>query len=124
MTADRTIRVPSRYDSSLVLYEGPISGLRRASLRGASLRGANLHGARLNWNSHWLLAEILLQAAGDDPQRRAWAGLVQVSPDWCWPHWAELAQKYPELGSWARGVLLGYVQDGDDAPAELTGGAS
>ena len=97
------------------------ANLRSADLRGANLHGANLRSAKINWQSHPLIAELLRQAAGNDPSRRAWAGLIAMSPDWCWPQWAALAVEYPDLGGWARGVLLGCVQDGDGAPAELTG---
>ena len=92
--------------------------LRGADLRGAYLGGANLYGtdltgASLNWNSHDLIAELLRQAAGESWQRRALAGLILVSRDWCWKDF--LALEHPEQ-EWALGVLRQYVTDGDGAP--------
>ena len=87
--------------------------LRGTNLRGADLRGADLTGAYLNWNSRDLIAELLRQAAGESWQRRALAGLILVSRDWCWKEF--LALEHPEQ-EWALGVLRQYVTDGDGAP--------
>ena len=92
--------------------------LTRANLRGADLRWADLRGAYLNWNSHDLIAELLRQAAGESWQRRALAGLILVSRDWCWKDF--LALEHPEQ-EWALDVLRGYVREGDGAPELLRG---
>ncbi len=77
-----------------------------ARLRGAYLRGAYLRGARGWWHSHDVIAELLRRAAGDDPHRRAYAGLVLVSRDWCWGVWkSRMRESAPELSEWARRVL-------------------
>jgi hypothetical protein len=66
----------------------------------------NLRGARGWGQSHDLIAEVLRRAAGDDPHRRAYAGLVLVSQDWCWPVWqGRMRESAPELSEWARRVL-------------------
>ncbi len=99
--------------------------LRGADLRGADLRAAALGGAYLSWQSHPLLGEILRRAAGTDTadddvcQRRAFAGLVAMSTDWCWDTWRGLRPRYPDVTTWAIGVLVEYVREGDGAPAEL-----
>jgi hypothetical protein len=90
--------------------------LRGADLGGADLGGADLRGADLNWQSHDLLSEILRQAAGDDPTKRAVAGLILVSRDWCWPQFVALAIPGRE---WALDTLAGYVREGDGAPEIL-----
>ena len=79
-------------------------------------RGASLEGAHLNWNSHWLLGTLLLQAAGSDIEKRKIAGLVAVSTDWCWKHFLSMDDL---LRGWALGVLSQYVVDGDVAPSVL-----
>jgi uncharacterized protein YjbI with pentapeptide repeats len=89
------------------------TNLRGVYLYGAYLRGADLSGAYLNWNSRDLIAELLRQAAGDNWQRRALAGLILVSRDWCWRDF--LALEHPEQ-TWALDVLRQYVKDGDGAP--------
>ena len=63
------------------------ANLRYANLEGADLECANLEGALINWQSHQLISEVLLRAAGDDMARRALAGLVRVSGDKCWDFW-------------------------------------
>jgi len=97
--------------------------LRGANLSGANLRGANLSGAtKIAWQSHALIAELLLREAGNDHtdravvERRAFAGLIAVSTDWCWGTWAELRERYPNVTSWALDVLAAFVVDGDGAP--------
>lgn len=61
--------------------------LTGADLRYADLRNADLKNITVNWQSHQLISEILLRAAGQDPLRRALAGLIRVSTDWCWRVW-------------------------------------
>jgi len=87
-----------------------------ADLRGANLDGANLDGAKINWQSHDLIAEILLRAAGHDVQKRMVAGLILVSPDWCWDKFLSIES---DLRDWAITTLREYVQDGDNAPEIL-----
>jgi uncharacterized protein YjbI with pentapeptide repeats len=112
--------------------------LRKANLNGASLSGANLYGADLsgavlsgaylsradlseitvNWQSHDLIGEILLRAAERDVQRRMLAGLILVSPDWCWVDFLSINID-PALREWALAEMRGWVRDGDDAPGVL-----
>ena len=75
-----------------VLYGADLrrADLARADLYVADLRRADLRGAALNWESHEFLAEVLRQAAGKCPQRRALAGLVLTSLDWCWDDFLRL----------------------------------
>ena len=87
--------------------------LRGANLRGADLGHANLRDAKLNWQSHALLSEILLRAAGDSVERRMLAGLVAVSTDWCWGQWLSL--EHPER-VWAITELARWVRPDDGAP--------
>jgi len=87
-----------------------------ANLRGAYLCRANLDGAKINWQSHDLIAEILLRAAGHDVQKRMVAGLILVSPDWCWDKFLSIES---DLRDWAITTLREYVQDGDNAPEIL-----
>ena len=91
--------------------------LEGAQLEGAWLQGARLQGAKIDWNSHWLLGELLHRAARDDIAKRKIAGLVTISTDWCWEKF--LAINEP-LRGWALGVLNGYVTDGDNAPEVVT----
>jgi hypothetical protein len=83
----------------------------RASFVGARLEGARFVGARMNWTSHDLVAELLRRAANMDIEKRSFAGLVLISRDWCWKHFAGLP-----LFGWAVGVLAPNVQRGDDVP--------
>ena len=92
--------------------------LGEADLRGADLGGADLTGARLSWQSHDIIADILLREAGDDIAKRKIAGLVLLSRDWCWQEFASLDDP---LLDWAMEVLKARVVEGDDAPEELTG---
>ena len=92
------------------------ANLSRAYLGGANLREAYLGGATINWTSHDLVAEILRQAAMNMWRRRALAGLILVSRDWCWGEF--LALEHPEQ-EWALDVLRGYVREGDSAPEAL-----
>jgi Pentapeptide repeats (8 copies) len=94
------------------------TGGQRADLSGADLSGADLFGADLSratlyFQAHALLAEVLRQAAGQDVGRRMVAGLVAVSPDWCWEKF--LALDHPEK-TWALGVLRGYLRPGQTLP--------
>ena len=90
--------------------------LRKVDLRGADLREVDLRGANLNWQSHDLIAEILRQDAGDDLDKRAMAGLVLVSRDWCWKHFVAL--QHP-LMPWAIEVLTPYLKEGQTPPWEV-----
>ena len=87
-----------------------------ANWSGCDLTGANLTGAMQNWESHWLMTELLRRDAGDSVPRRKLAGLAAVSTDWCWDEF--LALDDPER-DWALDVLAGYVVEGDDAPEFL-----
>jgi hypothetical protein len=76
--------------------------LRGADLRDADLRGADLRDARLNWQSHNLISEILLQSAGENPHRRMLAGWILVSRDKCWDYWKKVDHHEKQ---WAIDVL-------------------
>jgi hypothetical protein len=97
----------------------------RASLRGADLSGADLSGATISWQSHALISQLLLREADADPadpwcvQRRAFAGLIASSPDWCWDVWVAMRVPYPRVTAWALDVLAAYVREDDDAPTVL-----
>ena len=106
-----------------VLYGATLRGatlrganLRGADLYGADLSGANLYGAKVNWQSHAIISEILRRAAADDVQKRMVAGLILVSPDWCWDKFLSIQS---DLRDWAITTLREYVQDGDNAPGIL-----
>ena len=89
------------------------ANLSGANLAGANLSGANLSDATINWSSHALIAELLRGAAGNDVDRRMIAGLILVSPDWCWAKFAGF--QHPQR-DWALATLRGYAQDDDNAP--------
>jgi hypothetical protein len=91
--------------------------LRYSDLRSADLRSADLRYAKVQWNSHAMIAEILRQAAGDSVGRRKIAGLILVSPDWCWGKWLRLRNS--RHFDWAFDTLAAFVQDGDGAPEAL-----
>jgi uncharacterized protein YjbI with pentapeptide repeats len=91
-----------------------------ANLGGANLRYADLRGAKFNWQSHALLSEILLRAAGDNMGRRMLAGLVAVSTDWCWDQWLSL--EHPER-AWAIAELAKWVRPDDGAPEVIRAAA-
>ena len=95
------------------------ANLRGADLRGADLRGADLDKAVFNWQSHDLIAEALRQVAGKDPQKRALAGIIIMSRDWCWADFIKIDHPRRE---WAIGELRLRIMPNDNAPAELTKG--
>jgi uncharacterized protein YjbI with pentapeptide repeats len=92
------------------------ANLRGANLRGADLRGANLNGCKVAWQSHDLLAEILMRAAGDDIAKLKVAGMILLCREKCWK---DLLAIRDPLTGWAIGVLREWVQEGDGAPSEL-----
>lgn len=110
------------------LYGATLDG---ATLVRATLDGATLDGARVNWQSHNLIAEMLFRAAEGDLLKQSLALLIREHTEWCWERW--LAKEIPdgdiqqaqwdlfvvEQREWALGIMAGYVQDGDDAPALL-----
>ncbi len=92
------------------------ANLEGANLEGAYLRGADLRDANLNWNSHWLLGEILRRAAAENIERRCLAGGIAINTDWCWNKM--LSIDHPQK-AWALSVLLPLLQEGDNAPSVL-----
>ena len=93
-----------------VLHDADLSG---AHLSYAVLHDAALQGVQLNWQSHDLLAEILRQHAGQNMLLRQVAGLVLISPDWCWHDFLRL--NHPQM-EWALNVLAEYAHPEDDLP--------
>ena len=96
------------------------ANLRYANLRYADLRYADLGGSVLNWQSHALLSEILLRAAGDSVERRMLSGLIAVSTDWCWNRFLSL--EHPER-AWAIAELAKWVRPDDEAPEVIRAAA-
>ena len=92
--------------------------LTGVDLTGVDLTGADLSGITVAWQSHDLLAEILRRAAGDNVARRMLAGLILISPDWCWDAFLALDID-PALRNWALTQLRRWIKDGDDAPEVL-----
>ncbi|MFX0183344.1 MAG: pentapeptide repeat-containing protein [Candidatus Hodarchaeota archaeon] len=92
------------------------ANLRHANLENASLKSANLENASLNWDSHQLLSQIILNHAGNNIKKRMIAGLIMVSLDLCWNDFLELNIPYK---SWAIQVLKTYVKESDDVPEIL-----
>lgn|SRR5574341_1200924 len=111
--------------TSLCLLVGRVAleTRRAAALTLEALRAPRLSGATINWQSHALISALLLREAGTDHtdadtvQRRAFAGLIAVSTDWCWDVWLTMRAPYPRVTAWD--VLAPYVRDGDDAPKVL-----
>ena len=108
------------------------ANLSNANLSGANLRSANLSyaklcytnlssanlvGVKVNWQSHELIAEMLLQGAGSVVNFRKIAGLVLVSKDWCWDKFARCLTQ--DERTWAKSVLGSYIQESDDLPEQL-----
>ena len=108
-----------------------------ARLDGARLDGARLVGARLNWQSHWLLAELLrrdlverLDGSNEDGEadaadltqdyldRFAVIGVILSMRDWCWGEFLAVPVR-PEVKDWAINVFARYRIDGDNAPATI-----
>lgn len=73
------------------------------------LRRADLTRTQLNWDSPDIISAILANAAGDDYDRRALAGALLVSRDWCWDQWIAL----PLLLDWVRVTLAPWVRRED-----------
>jgi hypothetical protein len=92
--------------------------LSRANLSSANLSSANLYRAKFNFQSHTLIAEVLRRAAGEDVEKRKVAGLILVSPDWCWDQFTANCSGDPLFG-WALEVLRGYITEDDGHPAML-----
>lgn len=92
------------------------ANLAHADLVHADLAHANLAGAKINWTSHSLIAEILRREAGNNVEQRCLAGGIAISTDWCWDKIMSI--EYPQK-AWAIGVLLPWIQEGDNAPERL-----
>lgn len=109
-------RLPEEWKWRIDLKGADLRGayLRGADLMNADLRGADLRDAKINWNSHDLLAEIALRAAGDDLRQRMVAGLILISRDWCWNEFVAVLDDNAK--NWLGSVFASYVKDGDDAP--------
>ena len=90
--------------------------LRDANLLGANLLGADFGDATLNWRSHWLIANILMDNADDSIARRKIAGMIALSTDWCWDEFLAIED---DEKSWVLSILARYVVDGDKAPKVL-----
>ena len=88
------------------------AALDGANLTRANLDGANLTRAAINWQSHWLLSELLWRNA-DSPSREQLAAWIGRKADWCWREW--LGLDHPDR-AWALATLTRYVRDGDNAP--------
>jgi hypothetical protein len=97
---------------------GKRADLSRANLSSANLSSANLYRAKFNFQSHTLIAEVLRRAAGEDVEKRKVAGLILVSPDWCWDQFTANCSGDPLFG-WALEVLRGYITEDDGHPAML-----
>lgn len=82
---------------------------------GATFANATLVGARFSLSYHDLVAEVLRQHAGESRSRRMVAGLVKVSPGWCWEEFCRFRKK-PAF-AWAIVTLARYVDpEGPHAP--------
>ena len=92
------------------------ANLRYADLRYANLQSANLQGAVVNWQSHALLAQILLNHAGDDVAKRMVAGLIAVSLDWCWDKFLTIEHPSRE---WTLKALATAITPNDNHPTIL-----
>ncbi len=104
----RGANLTGAYLTGAVLRGADLTG---AYLRDANLTGVNLTGAKICLNSHDLISLILLRAAEQDPALRKIAGMVLVSPDWCWETWAEVLTSV-EI-SWCLTALSPYLSDLD-----------
>src|SRR5262245_61547168 len=103
--------------------------LRNCDLRGLDLRqtfcygmrveSCRLDGLMIDWNDHSQVAMLLREAAGVDVDRRMVAGLILVSPDWCYGTWYRYIQERPALGRWALAVLYRYMYASCGAPAYI-----
>jgi uncharacterized protein YjbI with pentapeptide repeats len=79
------------------------SNLSWSNLSGSNLSGSDLSGLKgYNWQSHELISAILLRHAGDSVSKRALAGLILVSPDWCWKKFLSLKTRDR---AWAISIL-------------------
>ena len=90
--------------------------LHFVNLHGANLYGANLRGIIVNWQSHDLIAEILLQTAGDDIEKLKVAWFILISHKLCWGEF--LALNDP-LADWALTELAKWHKKGDRAPKKI-----
>jgi len=108
-------KIVSRFDDR-TLYECEAESLLKA-LEAAVKSSADLHGATINWQSHDMIAELLIRKSGDDIEKRKVAGLILASRDWCWNRFVELSGD--PLWQWAIDTLSAYVIYGDDAPEIL-----
>lgn len=103
----------------LCLHEAYTKGRpdgKRAIFRGADLRDADLSGVKPNWDSHALLSALLLSAAAKDANKRKVAGLILVSPDWCWREFLSIDDP---LTHWALKTLRMYETSDNPMPKEV-----
>ena len=117
-----SIRSANLRNANLIGADLSYANLRKANLSYAklcytNLSSANLVGVKVNWQSHELIAEMLLQGAGSVVNFRKIAGLVLVSKDWCWDKFARCLTQ--DERTWAKSVLGSYIQESDDLPEQL-----
>ena len=92
-----------------------ISGLRFTR---ADLRYCVFTGARIPWASRDVIAAILFQSAGDDADKRAFAGLVLISRDWCWDSF-DACVRDGVLRDWIVDTLAPYTEGDIHTPVAL-----
>jgi uncharacterized protein YjbI with pentapeptide repeats len=88
------------------------SDLSGSDLSGSDLSGSDLSGSNLNWQSHDLIAEILLRSAGDDYEKRSIAGLILISRDWCWDKFVALPVSN-EIITWFIDTLAPFAENSE-----------
>jgi len=98
------------------------ANLHNANLEGATTQNtqftdALLSGVKLEWSSHALISEILLQEACGDCSKVEFASLIRTMTSWCWDTF--LGHPTYPIRDWAITVLSRRIKEGDQPPREF-----
>ena len=97
-----------------ILHDANLEGV---ATKNTQFTDALLSGVQLEWSSHALISEILLQEACGDCIKMEFASLIRTMTSWCWDTFLE-HPPYP-ITDWAITVLSKRIKEGDFVPMEL-----
>lgn len=95
----------------LIFADFSNADLCSVTFTGSDLTRVCLQGVQTDGADPTLAAWILRNAAGDDPDKRALAGLVLLSDDWCWADFIALRHPAREWAIEILGSIDGFREE-------------